>query len=69
MLVIAVMRDVSERQRAEAALRASELKFRGLVDAAPPDGIVIARADGRVDLVNAKVARLFGYTPDERGEP
>jgi PAS domain S-box-containing protein len=62
--VIAVIRDVTARRRADEARRASELKFRGLVDAAP-DGIVIVGGDGRIDLVNVQAARLFGYTPDE----
>jgi PAS domain S-box-containing protein len=59
-----VIRDVTTRRRADDAVRASELKFRGLVDAAP-DGIVIVGADGRIDLVNAQAAQLFGYAPEE----
>ena len=62
--VVAVIRDVTTRRQADEALRASELKFRGLVDAAP-DGIVIVGAAGRIDLVNPQAARLFGYAPEE----
>ncbi len=67
--VIAVIRDVTARRRADEALRASELKFRRLVDAAP-DGIVIVDGHGRIDLVNVQAARLFGYAPENLvGQP
>src|SRR5262245_52510542 len=46
------------------APRAGEAKFRGVVDAAP-DGIVMARADGRITLVNAQAAAMLGYSPEE----
>jgi PAS domain S-box-containing protein len=48
----------------ETALRASEARFRGLLDAAP-DAIVIVDCGGRIVLANRQVEALFGYTATE----
>jgi len=62
VLVAAAVRDVSDRQKAEA-------KFRGLLEAAP-DAIVGVGPDGRVALANAQAERLFGYPREELvGQP
>ena len=55
--VASIVRDVTERQRAD-------VKLRGLLDAAP-DAVLGLGADGRIVLVNAQVGRLFGYRRDE----
>src|SRR5260370_30113212 len=57
ILVTAAVRDVTERQRAEA-------RFAGLLEAAP-DAMVCVDASGRVALVNAQTERLVGYRRDE----
>ena len=69
VLISSAIRDVTARKTAEKALRASELKFRGILESAP-DAMVIADAQGRIALVNAEAERVFGYPRDEMvGQP
>lgn len=53
LVVIAAVRDITERKRAEA-------KFRSLLEAAP-DAIVGVNPDGLITLVNTQAEALFGY--------
>ena len=62
--VVAVVRDVTERQRAESALRASESHFRMLVEQAS-DGIFVSDAEGRYLDVNRAGAEMLGYSKEE----
>ena len=59
-----VRRDATARKRAEEALRASESKFRGILESAP-DAMVIADVQGHIAFVNAETERLFGYRREE----
>jgi PAS domain S-box-containing protein len=58
-----VLQDVTERIRTEKALRASEEKYRILVDNAH-DGIFVTR-DGQVLFSNPSTCRILGYTLEE----
>src|SRR5579863_4809026 len=58
--LVIVNRDVSERKRAEEALRRSESGFRSVVEDAPY-GIYRTRADGRFLQVNPALQRMLGY--------
>ena len=60
----AVVRDVTERRRAEAALRASEESYRGLFDNLS-ELVYIQDLDGRFLNVNEAVLRAYGYTREE----
>ena len=52
------------RQEMERALRTGEERFRRVVEAAP-NAMVIVKADGRIEMVNAQAERVFGYVRDE----
>ena len=58
--VLASIIDITERKRTEQALRASEERFRLLVEDAPNAMIMVDQA-GRIVLLNVEAERLFGY--------
>jgi PAS domain S-box-containing protein len=66
---LVLAQDVTERNRVEAALRASEERFRTLATSAN-DAIVSADSHGHITYLNSAAERLFGYPSAEAvGEP
>lgn len=63
--IIGVTRDISERKRAEEALRESEEKYRTVLEA-NPDPLVVYDIEGKVIYFNPAFTRAFGWTLAER---
>lgn len=60
-----IIRDITERKKAEAALKEAELKFRTIFDSAS-DGILITRVGNQtLSMANRKICEMLGYTADE----
>lgn len=59
--VFAAARDVTERRRAERALRESEARFRSVVQALG-EGIIVQKVDGEVIECNEAAQRIMGLT-------
>jgi PAS domain S-box-containing protein len=63
--LIGVTRDITERRRAEEALRAAEAKYRSIVDNAV-EGIFQTSLEGKVLMANSALARILGFdSPEE----
>jgi PAS domain S-box-containing protein len=59
-----IFRDVSDRRRAEAALRNSEERISDLLEKAS-DIVAVLRPEGRIDYVNRAWRERLGYTLEE----
>ncbi len=62
--VVANLRDVTDRKRAEQGLRNTEAYYRALLDSSL-DAIVILNADGSMRYVSPSYERVLGLSPDE----
>ena len=62
-----IARDISDRKRAEAALLASEGRFRQLADAMPQI-VWTARPDGHIDYCNERWYQFSGFSREDLGD-
>jgi PAS domain S-box-containing protein len=60
-----VVRDITEAKRAEEALRASEERYRTVLEG-NPDPVVVYDMEGKVIYFNPAFARVFGWSLGER---
>ncbi len=63
--VYGIYRDITERKKAEEALKESEERHRTVLEASP-DPVVVYDTEGRVTYVNPAFTRVFGWTLEER---
>ncbi len=63
-LILSIARDITERKKAEKALKTSEVKFRSISNTAA-DAILLMDNDGKITYWNPSAEKVFGYTNNE----
>jgi len=61
---VTVLRDLTKRKQAEAALRESEIKYESLIRALP-DAVTMTDMDGNLTYVSPRAVELYGAESDE----
>jgi PAS domain S-box-containing protein len=64
LYLLGISEDITERKRAEAALRISEAKFSGIISIAA-DAIISTDEDQRITIFNDGAEKIFGYAKAE----
>lgn len=62
---IAIKEDITRRKKIEAALRASEVKYRGVFSTIGDTILLVDGSNGRIFDVNPAACKLYGYTREE----
>ncbi len=62
---VGIMRDITERKRTHEALRASEERYRSILDSSP-DAIAITDLEGRIVMVSPRALSLYGCEREEQ---
>ena len=65
IVVLSIVRDVTEQRAAADALRKSDLQLRSIVEGVSEYAIYLLDKDGHVMTWNPGAERIKGYTPDE----
>jgi diguanylate cyclase (GGDEF)-like protein/PAS domain S-box-containing protein len=63
--LVGAIQDVTERHQVEQELRASELRFRSLLETVPEIAVQGYRPDGTIHYWNRASQRLYGYSAEE----
>ncbi len=62
ILIVSVVRDVTEREQIEAMMRESEIRFRRLFETAKDGILILDTLTGRISDANPFMSELLGYS-------